>query len=227
MARVLVLGKTERGVSSIAASVAGFSHFVTRAWSPETLANAVSAGSPDLVIMDLRSGELSLAEAKELAESYDRVSEAVRFAVVDSIDSPDLCSKYISDFIVCPYDLGELELRLTRLLSRAHRMKSGKLLTANGLVIDTESFEVAVDGRPLTLTFKEFELLRFLAAHPSRVHTREALLNQVWGYEYFGGLRTVDVHVRRIRAKLGPRHEHLIQTVRGVGYRFVSRTRAT
>lgn len=222
MARILVLGKSERELSPLAAALAGLSHFVTRAWNPQTLADAVASGSPDLVVMDLRSSEASLAEAKELADSYDRVAEAPRFAVVDAIDSPDLRSKYISDFIVHPYDPDELGLRITRLLSRAHRMKSGKLLTANGLVIDTESFEVAVDGRPLTLTFKEFELLRFLAAHPSRVHTREALLNQVWGYEYFGGLRTVDVHVRRIRAKLGPKHENLIQTVHGVGYKFVS-----
>ncbi len=78
------------------------------------------------------------------------------------------------------------------------------MLACEGLEIDTESFEVTVDSRQLALTFKEFELLRFLASHPGRVHTREALLNQVWGYEYFGGLRTVDVHVRRIRAKLGP-----------------------
>lgn len=222
MARILVLGRNERELSPLAAGLAGLSHFVTRAWNRETLADAVASGSPDLVVMDLRSEEASLAEMKELADGYDRVAEAPRFAVVDSTDSPELRSRYISDFIVYPYDPGELGLRITRLLSRAHRMKSGKLLTANGLVIDTESFEVAVDGRPLTLTFKEFELLRFLAAHPSRVHTREALLNQVWGYEYFGGLRTVDVHVRRIRAKLGPKHENLIQTVHGVGYKFVS-----
>jgi outer membrane protein TolC len=80
----------------------------------------------------------------------------------------------------------------------------------------------AENGRQLALTFKEFELLRFLASHPGRVHTREALLNQVWGYEYFGGLRTVDVHVRRIRAKLGAKHENLVQTVHGVGYKFVT-----
>lgn len=224
MARILVLGKSERSVATIAALTAGLSHFVEKAWDADSLAEAVASGSPDLVVLDLRSAELSLDEARKLAEIYERVAEAPRFAVVDSTDLPDLRSKYITDFIMYPFDQRELGLRITRLLSQAHRMKSGKLLTANGLVIDTEGFEVTVDGRPLSLTFKEFELLRFLAAHPSRVHTREALLNQVWGYEYFGGLRTVDVHVRRIRAKLGPRHEHLIQTVHGVGYKFVPGT---
>jgi DNA-binding response OmpR family regulator len=76
-------------------------------------------------------------------------------------------------------------------------------------------------GKPLDLTFKEFELLKYLAQHPGRVFTREQLLQEVWGYDYFGGTRTVDVHVRRLRAKLGPEHEQLIGTVRNVGYRFV------
>ena len=85
--------------------------------------------------------------------------------------------------------------------------------------IDTESYRVTAQGRPLDLTFKEFELLRFLASRPGRVFTRPALLREVWGYDFYGGTRTVDVHIRRLRAKLGPEHEHLIQTVRSVGYR--------
>jgi DNA-binding response OmpR family regulator len=76
-----------------------------------------------------------------------------------------------------------------------------------------------VGGRALDLTFKEFELLRFLASHPGRVFTRPALLREVWGYDFYGGTRTVDVHIRRLRAKLGPEFEPLVETVRGVGYR--------
>ena len=89
----------------------------------------------------------------------------------------------------------------------------------DGVVIDEVSYQAKVNGRPLDLTFKEFELLRFLAGHPQRVFTREQLLSEVWGYDYFGGTRTVDVHVRRLRAKLGDM-ESLIGTVRNVGYRF-------
>jgi DNA-binding response OmpR family regulator len=87
------------------------------------------------------------------------------------------------------------------------------------LVLSTETYQVTVDRRPLDLTYKEFELLRFLASRAGRVFTRAALLREVWGYDFYGGTRTVDVHVRRLRAKLGPEHEHLIETVRGVGYR--------
>jgi DNA-binding response OmpR family regulator len=89
------------------------------------------------------------------------------------------------------------------------------------LSIDEETWTAAVGGRVLDLTYKEFELLKYLAQHPGRVFTRAQLLQEVWGYDYFGGTRTVDVHVRRLRAKLGPEHEALIGTVRNVGYRFV------
>lgn len=222
MPRILVIGRNERDLPPISASVAGLSHFVTSAWDDTSLADAVANGSPEVVIMDLRSGEAALTAAKDLIGHYSQVGEAPRLAIVESTELGELQSKYISDFILYPYENSELAVRLARLLSRGQSTKSGKLISTDGLEIDTESFEVTIDGRQLTLTFKEFELLRFLAAHPGRVHTREALLNQVWGYEYFGGLRTVDVHVRRIRAKLGAKHEDRIQTVHGVGYKFVN-----
>lgn len=218
--RILVLGKNERQLSSIAAALAGMNHFVTRASDIDSLADAVANGSPELVVMDMRADSLSLSEARDLITIYDQVAEASRLAIVESLASPDLGSRYLDDFILHPFETSELDIRVSRLLARNLQMKSGRLLVADGLIVDTESFEVTVDGRQLALTFKEYELLRFLAAHRGRVHTREALLSQVWGYEYFGGLRTVDVHVRRIRAKLGPKCEGLIQTVHGVGYKF-------
>jgi DNA-binding response OmpR family regulator len=97
----------------------------------------------------------------------------------------------------------------------AHIIRSGEV------VVDEATYTAKISGRTLDLTFKEFELLKFLAQHPGRVFSREQLLQEVWGYDYFGGTRTVDVHVRRLRAKLGPENETLIGTVRNVGYRFV------
>jgi DNA-binding response OmpR family regulator len=92
--------------------------------------------------------------------------------------------------------------------------------TAGELVIDEHSYSAKLRGRPLDLTYKEFELLKFLAQHPGRVFSRAQLLQEIWGYDYFGGTRTVDVHVRRLRAKLGTEHEALIGTVRNVGYKL-------
>ena len=88
------------------------------------------------------------------------------------------------------------------------------------LVLNLETYQAAIDTKPLDLTYMEYELLMFLATHPGKVFTRETLLSRVWGYEYYGGARTVDVHVRRLRAKLGEEHASLIKTVRSVGYQL-------
>ncbi|MDH7602947.1 MAG: response regulator transcription factor [Armatimonadota bacterium] len=221
MARVLVIGSDERTLAAIAAAVCGLNHFVAVAWDEESLADALAKGSPEAVVLDIRGGGGLLEQLKRLLSPYEQACEAPRLAVADRDHTQELYSAYVSDFIFYPFETEELAIRLTRLLSRGQLSRKGKVIEARGLVIDLESFEVSVDGRQLTLTFKEFELLRFLASHPGRVYTRQALLNHVWGYEYFGGLRTVDVHIRRLRGKLGPRHEDLIQTVHGVGYKFV------
>jgi DNA-binding response OmpR family regulator len=114
--------------------------------------------------------------------------------------------------------VAELRLRLAMLCRRAGT-GDGTVIRLGPLALDTDTYRVTASGRPLDLTFKEFELLRFLASHPGRVFTRPALLREVWGYDFYGGTRTVDVHVRRLRAKLGPEHEQLIETLRSVGYR--------
>jgi len=120
----------------------------------------------------------------------------------------------------------EVEARLRLAAGRGRLSEAGQApespeIRAGDLVVDEATYSARVRGRVLDLTYKEFELLKFLAQHPGRVFTRAQLLQEVWGYDYFGGTRTVDVHVRRLRAKLGPEHEALIGTVRNVGYRFV------
>ena len=112
----------------------------------------------------------------------------------------------------------EIRVRLAMLVRRLG-VSDPDWVRLGKLALSAETYQVAVDGRPLDLTYKEFELLRFLASRPGRVFTRAALLREVWGYDFYGGTRTVDVHIRRLRAKLGSEHEHLIETVRGVGYR--------
>jgi DNA-binding response OmpR family regulator len=124
------------------------------------------------------------------------------------------------DFCVEPYGPDELTTRLEHLFWRAGRGRSPEVIEYGPLQLNLETYQAAVSGRVLDLTYMEYELLRFLAAHPAKVFTRETLLSRVWGYEYYGGARTVDVHIRRLRAKLGEEHAHLIQTVRSVGYRF-------
>lgn len=112
----------------------------------------------------------------------------------------------------------EIRLRLA-LLRRRAGTGEGSTVRLGPIALDVDSYQVTAQGRPLDLTYKEFELLRHLAERPGRVFTRPALLREVWGYDFYGGTRTVDVHIRRLRAKLGPELEQLIETVRGVGYR--------
>ena len=112
----------------------------------------------------------------------------------------------------------EIRVRLA-MLSRRAGVGAEATVVLGPLAINTDTYQVTVAGRVLDLTYKEFELLRYLVQRPGRVFTRSALLHEVWGYDFYGGTRTVDVHVRRLRAKLGPEHEGLIQTLRGVGYR--------
>jgi len=122
------------------------------------------------------------------------------------------------DFLYPGAPAAEVRTRLSMVRRRAGS-GDGSVTRLGPLALDTETYRVTASGRPLDLTYKEFELVRFLASNPGRVYTRPALLREVWGYDFYGGTRTVDVHVRRLRAKLGPEHEHLIETVRGVGYR--------
>jgi DNA-binding response OmpR family regulator len=125
----------------------------------------------------------------------------------------------VADELVYPgAPTAELRVRLAMLRRRAGA-GDGTVIRLGAISIDTETYHVTVSGRPLDLTFKEFELLRYLSQHPGRAFTRPSLLREVWGYDFYGGTRTVDVHVRRLRAKLGPEHESLIETVRSVGYR--------
>ncbi len=130
----------------------------------------------------------------------------------------------IDDVILDAAGPAEVEARLRLAIGRvavADEVDTDGELRLGDLAIDESAYSARIRGRSLDLTFKEFELLRFLATHAGRVFTRAQLLQEVWGYDYFGGTRTVDVHVRRLRAKLGAEHEGLIGTVRNVGYRFV------
>jgi DNA-binding response OmpR family regulator len=124
------------------------------------------------------------------------------------------------DFCVLPARPEELVARLQHLFWRTGQSMRPDIIEYGPLMLNLETYQAAVSGRVLDLTYMEYELLRFLAGHPAKVFTRETLLSRVWGYEYYGGARTVDVHIRRLRAKLGEEHAHLIQTVRSVGYRF-------
>lgn len=125
------------------------------------------------------------------------------------------------DLLLSTAGPAEVDVRIRLAISPSPDSEEDRLIRTGNIVIDEAGYAAKLNGKQLDLTYTEFELLKYLAQHPGRVFSREQLLSDVWGYDYYGGTRTVDVHVRRLRAKLGPEHESVIGTVRNVGYRFV------
>ncbi len=138
-------------------------------------------------------------------------------ALPELSDNTDL----FDDFCLTPFHPAELEARLEHILQR-NTSSNDTIINFGPLSLNVETYQAMVDGRTLDLTYMEYELLRFLAASPGKVFSREILLSEVWGYDYYGGARTVDVHIRRLRSKLGEEHASLISTIRSVGYRLGS-----
>jgi DNA-binding response OmpR family regulator len=185
---------------------------------PAEPASLINAPAADLIFVDARQ---DLASAKSLCKILNTTGVTVPLVLVLTEGGLTAVSADwgVDDVLLETAGPAEVDARVRLVIGRLAQEKSASKIQASGVVIDEASYSAKVHGRPLDLTFKEFELLRFLATHPSRVFTREQLLSEVWGYDYFGGTRTVDVHVRRLRAKLGDL-ESLIGTVRNVGYRF-------
>ncbi|WP_026851693.1 winged helix-turn-helix transcriptional regulator [Glaciibacter superstes] len=182
---------------------------------PEQL---IAAPDSDLILVDARA---NLAASRSLCQILRTTGISVPLLLVITEGGLAAVSADwgVDDVILETAGPAEVDARIRLAVGRLPRDEPSPTIRAAGVVIDEGNYSAKVHGTPLDLTYKEFELLRFLAAHPSRVFTREQLLSEVWGYDYFGGTRTVDVHVRRLRAKLGDQ-ESLIGTVRNVGYRF-------
>ena len=214
MAQLLIL--TSAANNDVLPALALLSH--SARMIPAQADQLINAPDSDLLLVDARS---NLAAAKSLCQILRTMGSSTPLLLVITEGglaavSPDWG---VDDVILDSAGPAEVDARIRLTAGRLARSETSNTIRAAGVVIDEASYSAKVHGKPLDLTYKEFELLRFLAAHPSRVFTREQLLSEVWGYDYFGGTRTVDVHVRRLRAKLGDQ-ESLIGTVRNVGYRF-------
>ena len=218
MIRVLII-TGEKGVKTgLAESLVLFGFSCSSAFYSDAL-QQVEELSPHLVLVELdgNTPDALAWEVMNLAKEEKNVP-VIALVPSDMLEGIDNSFK-ADDFLTAPYDAAELSLRAGRLLNRDHA-GSSEMIASRGLMIDLVTCEVAVDGRVLDLTFKEYELLKLLAGNPGRVYTRDDLLNKIWGYDYFGGDRTVDVHIRRLRSKIEATGHTFIETVRNIGYRF-------
>jgi DNA-binding response OmpR family regulator len=188
----------------------------TEPLAPESLQH-LGALSPEVVIADAEENPEQAFRLLGLIASADPSPPTIVVLARADLDRFPWAG-VADEFVVSGISAAELDVRLA-MLSRRTGGAGDATLRLGPLAMNAESYQVFVGGRLLDLTYKEFELLRFMIQRPGRVFTRTELLSEVWGYNFYGGTRTVDVHVRRLRAKLGPESEALIQTVRGVGYR--------
>jgi DNA-binding response OmpR family regulator len=202
-------------------SRSGLTLSVTRNIS-DTYAEIVEQGI-NIMVLDINAAEdmaidgTIWTDLREIKKSYKlSVIALIPQKLVDRLNS-----RYeITDFVLKPVNTYELETRIKRSLKQMSFSGDGEIIKCGELVINQTTCEVSVGGIPVELTFKEYELLKFLASNKGRVYSREALLDEVWGYDYFGGDRTVDVHIRRLRSKIEATGYSFIDTVRNIGYKF-------
>jgi len=190
--------------------------------SADVFQERFAPGNVDLVVVDL---ERSASNGAKLCHAIKRERMLKDLPLILLVPDDQLgrldFGWGIEDYLTLPVTGKRLAERFNFLIWKLHRVAPANGFSQGGLVIDFERYEVHVKGEPADLTYKEFELLKFLATHPGKVFTREALLDKVWGYDYYGGTRTVDVHIRRLRAKIEARGATYIETIRNVGYKFL------
>ncbi len=215
MALLLVL-TPETAWQNVVPSLELLPYRVQRA--PAETAGLLTLPDADALLIDARANLVAARALCRLARTTQSTAPVI--AVLNEGGLPALSPEWsIDDVLLSTAGPAEIDARLRLAMARTGASAEPSRVQTSGITIDEQSYAAKANGRPLDLTYKEFQLLHFLAAHPSRVFTREQLLTEVWGFDYFGGTRTVDVHVRRLRAKLGDQ-EHVIGTVRNVGYRF-------
>ena len=191
--------------------LAGATHIEATELLPESRA----IGDADILLVEL--GDQPIRRLREVSRVAEAIGLPIFLAV--SIDQLALMESTtgVTDFITAPIDPLELRLRVHRLTTEA---SNDHVVVFKDLELNTLNYQATLGSSPIDLTYMEYELLRFLVENPVRVWSREQLLSKVWGYDYYGGARTVDVHIRRLRSKLGEERASWITTVRSVGYRF-------
>ena len=188
---------------------------------PDTFNQAITSGHDfDLVIVDVDGLEDVALEAIDAYVIDNGMIPVLLIADAGALKALRIPVQVKTDFIVSGATNEEYEVRVSQLLWPGEESVPADIVAIDNMTINLATYQVTIDEKPVDLTLMEYSLLSFLATHPSRAYSRDTLLHRVWGFEYCGGTRTVDVHIRRVRSKVGPQIASHIMTVRGVGYLF-------
>jgi Response regulators consisting of a CheY-like receiver domain and a winged-helix DNA-binding domain len=224
MPKILIIANESEQIRKLSSELAqrGFSCLViaSEAKQSHKITEHIAEQSPSLVLVDMTGSSVG----SELWELPQRVKEEKHIPIIALVTKDMLdnlgSNPSIDDFIVNPWDSSEVIARIRRVLKQTNTLDSEDIIKCGDLVMDIPRCQVSLSNRPITLTFKEYQLLKFLASNQGKVFTREVLLDKVWGWDYYGGDRTVDVHIRRLRSKIEDKNHFFIETVRNIGYKF-------
>jgi two-component system, OmpR family, alkaline phosphatase synthesis response regulator PhoP len=218
LSNILIVAKDSGTAAKIKDQLSAIKLDCSLALYSDKLVEKVIRELPELVLLEI-NGAAGLTALRELTDGNQIQRKVPVVGLINSelLSSPAFFSG-LDDFIVSPFVSAELLLRVNRLLRK--NAAQDEIISCGDMTVDLSNCEVRVGGKVVELTFKEYELLKFMARDRGRVFSRETLLNKVWGYDYFGGDRTVDVHIRRLRSKIEIGDRAFIETVRNIGYRF-------
>ena len=177
--------------------------------------------TPELAVVVAAPGEPAPNQLCAELRSLDQLADVPLVLALEPEHLPSCTeASTATELLVRPFSAAELRARVARVHRGASQVEDGEIVRAGSLELNLVTYQASIDGNVIGFAYMEYELLKFLMMHPGRVFSREALLRRVWGYDYYGGARTVDVHIRRVRAKLGQEHAARIKTIRSVGYLF-------
>ncbi len=225
---IIALASTDRKFArELRLQLVGWGYRPWMADPEEPIFDQLQDRGADLLILDFTAANSDPVSTVRALKASPEMKHTPVVALVEARETVTLdFSIGLEDFLVKSDTFEELNTRIRFVLWRLSKLDSEDTIRAGALTMNLASYQVAVSGEQMYLTYKEFELLRFLMTHRGRVFSRDALLRHVWGEEYLGGTRTVDVHIRRLRAKIGPQFDELIQTVRNVGYKMIKDTKS-
>ncbi len=221
---VVIIGDQNKQGQDLKEALRKETNFVTHILQKNgTSVNAVVAKDPDLIVINPKATYSEIMDLYYSLKKEPQIQDTPIVLLMDEneMKTADLPSG-IQEVLYRPLRTQEAVARINLLFKRLHKIDQKNLIQRGKICIDVAKYEVRIGERKIDLTFTEFELLKFLCTHPGTVFTREVLLNKVWGYEYYGGTRTVDVHIRRLRSKIEGKSSLFIETVRNIGYKFIS-----